>query len=102
MKKSMRKFSVLGLVLTAAAAITAAIVPSSAKSDGKVEANGTLQTISNDGGVELKTCVTNVTPGVSCHITASAATTAGTAANSFAAGNVQTGNNTTLVNDIAD
>lgn len=41
-KVSMRKFSVLGLVLLAASAVTAAIIPSKSKSSSTVANNGRL------------------------------------------------------------
>jgi hypothetical protein len=78
-KSSMQKYSILGLVLLAASAVTAAIVPSKAKEDrmGKVLA-------STGGFGNQVTCVDTVHPQV-CNVTADTVSTGGvgTSANRF-------------------
>lgn len=72
-KKSLRKLSLLGLVLMGASALTAAIVPSKAADiQGNSADNGTLRPFSADNGVGdplINSCV-NVNPvNLSCHFT---------------------------------
>ncbi|WP_207514020.1 hypothetical protein [Longitalea luteola] len=76
-KNSVKKLSVLGLVLVAASAVTAAIVPSKGNSDDvRFDQNGTLKQ-SSGGGANNKTCVaTQGTIGVACNVSAVTGTTA--------------------------
>lgn len=74
-KVSVRKLSVLGMVLMAASAVTAAVLPSKAsdvKRDGSAN-NATLISASGvtPGGGGVKSCVPDVAPDVvySCHLT---------------------------------
>lgn len=97
-KVSVRRLSVLGVVLMAASAVTAAILPS--KADGKFVNNGTLRTgvaTDDDSPVALKTCVTNADGGAAvCTKTAgsTAASTDGISGGQSTVDGLQTINNT--------
>jgi hypothetical protein len=75
-KVSLRKLSVLGLVLMAASAVTAAIVPSKAKDLKQVNSdnNGILRDASGAGtGGGVDSCV-NGDDNFDCHVTANTKT----------------------------
>ena len=76
-KLSVKKLSILGIVLTAASAVTAAVMPSKS-SDIKFANsadNGTLVDNSGGGGsAGIVSCITDVNGGVSCHLTAASST----------------------------
>jgi hypothetical protein len=100
-KVSAKKLSVLGLVLMAASALTAAIVPNSSN---KILSDGTLKDAvdpaSNDGGNVVNTCIPR-SGANSCNVTAGTkSSTAGEGVNGQSTvtvdvDKVQTANNTT-------
>lgn len=72
-----KKFSVLGLVILAASAVTAAVIPNKV-SDNKVDALGTLTVSSLNGsqvGAKLTCVATNVRNSPTCNETAGSGTT---------------------------
>ena len=82
-KVSLRKLSVLGLVLMAASAVTAAVAPNKADDKRVSNNNGTLRPLSNSiGGPAVFSCIDDVDTVDSCTATATATTTAGDANNS--------------------
>lgn len=71
-KVSIQKFSLLGLVLMAASAVTAAILPSNSKNDKDFVANGSLtnSTTAAIGGVVQQTCTPTSIINNACNDTA--------------------------------
>jgi hypothetical protein len=76
-KLSMRKLSLLGLVLMAASAVTAAVMPKD-KSDKIVRANGSLTASTGACGNQVTCTATgSIDPNFICTISASATTASG-------------------------
>ncbi|SHM37134.1 hypothetical protein [Chitinophaga sp. CF418] len=92
---SWRRFSVLGIVLMGASAVTAAVLPN--KTDSKpLDVTGSLTLAGTFDGVAVFSCTITAVITAPCTVTSGSATTVGTAANSFVSG-FQTVNNTTTV-----
>lgn len=70
-KKTVRQFSLLGLILMGASALTAAVVPTKAASDQSNTANnGKAAQFSNDNAAQaVLSCVLTEESPLDCHIT---------------------------------
>lgn len=71
-KQSLKKYSVLGLVLVAASAVTAAVIPSKSKSDSKAKRAVGQLVVSTGGAADPNngnTCI-NASNGAACDYTA--------------------------------
>ncbi|AXY75210.1 hypothetical protein D3H65_15000 [Paraflavitalea soli] len=94
-KVSVRKFTVLGMVLMAASAVTAAVLPGRSndlKQDNSAD-NATLRSqsgLGNDVNQNIVSCVADNTQNWSCHLSLAATLTNGNGSNN--AGNVTVGN----------
>lgn len=94
-KKVWQKVSVLGIILTATSAFTAAVRPSEVIGEditGSLTKAGTM-----DGIADVYTCMVTQAVDTPCNVTAGSLTTASAGANSFAFFGFQTTNNTTTL-----
>jgi hypothetical protein len=73
---TLRKVSILGVVLMAASAVTAAVLPSNKSDDSQFAADGSVTTSTSPGVTGSRTCAPTAPAAVkNCHITAASGTT---------------------------
>jgi hypothetical protein len=100
-KKTWRRISVLGVVLMAASAVTAAILPNTSNSAILVDQDGSLTAAGTAEGNPVASCTatTNIDNDFRCNITAGTATTTSPSGSvvesTVGLSHVQTANNTT-------
>lgn len=97
-KMSIKKLSILGLVLMGASAVTAAIIPSKSDNDKSLQLNGSVTQLNTDDGF---TCtMTNVANDAACHAsTFDGGSNTTDAGGTEEANNFQTDDNTTLLDN---
>ena len=91
---SWRRFSILGLVLMGASAVTAAVLPD--KSAEPLDVLGSLTVSTAGGNPAILSCTVTNNVTTPCNVTQGTISTAGSAADSLV-GLFQTSNNTTTV-----